>query len=101
MNSVLTTLKCPQLVGRSSSADRLNNLSPLELWSKTDWQVYMHTDRTVWFTWLTKIDFVRALPGKLGTVTLFLLFSMLQMEVQRCFVFLNKMRGCRGLHAQI
>lgn len=29
-------------------------------------------------------DFVSALPGKLGAVTLFLLVSMLQMELQKC-----------------
>lgn len=77
MNSVLTTLECPQLVGRSSSAVLLNSLSPLEGRSRTDCQVYMHADRAVWFTWLTKIDFVSSLPGKLGAVTLFLLVSML------------------------
>lgn len=29
-------------------------------------------------------DFISALPGKLGAVTLFLLVSMLQMEQQKC-----------------
>lgn len=51
MNSVLATLKCPQFVGRSSSADLLNSLSSLELQSRTDWQVYVHT-ANIWFTWL-------------------------------------------------
>lgn len=60
----------------------------------------MHTDRPVWFTWLTKIDFVSALPGKLGAVILFLLVSMLQVELQKYSVFLNKVRGCRDIHAQ-
>lgn len=32
-------------------------------------------------------DFVSALPGKLGAVTLFLLISMLQMELQKCSLF--------------
>lgn len=45
-------------------------------------------------------DFVSALPGKLGAVTFFLLVLMLQMELQKCSVFLNKVRGCRDVHAQ-
>lgn len=83
MNSVLAALKYPQLVDRSSSADLLNSMTLLALW-KTDWQVYMHTDGAVYFTWLTKIDFVSTSPGKLGAVSSFLLVSMLQMELQTC-----------------
>lgn len=84
MNSVLGTLKYPQLVDRSSSADLLNSLNPLELWRRTDWQVYMHTDGAVWFTWLTKIDVVSAFHGKLSAVSSFLLVSRLQMELHKC-----------------
>lgn len=82
MSSVLGTLKYPQLVDRSSSADLLNSLNALELWRRTDWQVYMHTDGAVWFTWLTKID--SAFPGKLSAVSSFLLVSRLQMELHKC-----------------
>lgn len=61
---------------------------------------YKHTEEAVWFTWLTKIEFVSAFPGKLGAVTSFLLVSVLQMELQKCSLPICRQKGCRDLNAQ-
>lgn len=45
-------------------------------------------------------DFVSALPGKLGAVTVLAGFNASNGTAEVLSVFLIKVRGCRDLHAQ-